>query len=96
MVEHSQSAGPAGVAPPVGASIAGKLPEGFAVASNHLFAGRMKQAEAACLELLKAYPNSSKAFQMFGGVLQRTSHGPRKSSRTSITESDEPWLIGGS
>jgi hypothetical protein len=56
----------------------------------------MKQAEAACLELLKAYPNSSKAFQMFGDVLQRTSHGPRKSSRTSITESDEPWLIGGS
>ncbi|MGH6940580.1 tetratricopeptide repeat protein [Hypericibacter sp.] len=72
MVEHSQSAGPAGVASPLGASIAGKLPEGFAVASNHLFAGRMKQAEAACLELVKAYPNSSKAFQMFGDVLQRT------------------------
>lgn len=32
----------------------------------------MKQAEAACLELVKAYPNSSKAFQMFGDVLQRT------------------------
>ena len=55
----------------------------------------MKQAEAACFELVKAYPNSSKAFQMFGDVLQWTSHCTRKSSRTSIPESDEPSLIGG-
>jgi protein O-GlcNAc transferase len=72
MVEHSPSAGPAGVTPPAGGSTADKLPEAFTVATKHLFAGRMKQAEAACLDLVKTYPNSAKSFQLLGDVLQRT------------------------
>jgi len=72
MVEHSQSAGPAGVAPAVGRVTADKLPEVFTVAANHLLAGRMKQAEAACRDLVKGYPNSAKAYQLLGDVLQRT------------------------
>jgi predicted O-linked N-acetylglucosamine transferase (SPINDLY family) len=72
MVEQRPSAGPAGVASPAGGPSADKLPEAFAIASKHLFAGRMKQAETACFELIKAYPGNAKAFQLLGDVLQRT------------------------
>ncbi|QEX21991.1 hypothetical protein FRZ61_19200 [Hypericibacter adhaerens] len=73
MVEHSPSAEPVGAAPAAGRAAADKLPEAFTVASGHLLGGRMKQAEAACLDLVKAYPGSAKAFQLLGDVLQRTS-----------------------
>jgi protein O-GlcNAc transferase len=71
MVEHSQPAESAGVAP-AGRMAADKLPEVFTVATSHLLAGRMKQAEAACRDLVKDYPNSAKAYQLLGDILQRT------------------------
>src|SRR5262245_47941733 len=72
MVEHSQSAGPAGTASSAGKSTADGLSEAVAVAAKHWFAGRMKQAEAACLDLVKSYPNNAKPFQLLGDLLQRT------------------------
>lgn len=72
MVEHSPSAEPVGAAPATGRAAADKLSDAFAIASGHLLGGRLKQAEAACLDLVKAYPGSAKAFQLLGDVLQRT------------------------
>jgi protein O-GlcNAc transferase len=59
---------------PIGATTAApdKLSERIAEASRHLFASRMKQAEAACRDLVKDYPDNAEACRLLGDVLQRT------------------------
>jgi protein O-GlcNAc transferase len=59
---------------PIGATTAApdKQSERFVAASRHLLAGRLKQAEAACRDLIKDYPDSAEACRLLGDVLQRT------------------------
>jgi predicted O-linked N-acetylglucosamine transferase (SPINDLY family) len=68
MPKQAQSIGSIGVA----TAAPDKLSERIATASRHLFAGRMKQAEAACRDLVRDYPDDAESCRLLGDVLQRT------------------------